>query len=338
VVVASAKYRRIFSWGLALVALAFVVYVVPLRDHCDAQNRCEPGVLAIVGRSNAPLLGALFAAYMASTAIWSARWRRLLVMAGVRPTLAWVWRVTLQSVAASVILPGGFGGDALRVAAALGVGAPAPVAVGSVLFDRAIGLATLAALGALAGVTLRGSTSVALVFVLACVPVGFAVGVLVLRSEVVRSSRWLDRGLLAKSMKPMVAYLSAPKAGRSLIGGVLLSLVVSATQLGINRGLIAAVGATPSSEPAVFIGMTIVFTTAVLPLLPGGWGTVDAAYVYFLGRAGIAAPIALAVCLLYRTFWYLSATVGALALFARPVTTTATLPPRPTDGSVHLDR
>jgi uncharacterized membrane protein YbhN (UPF0104 family) len=50
---------------------------------------------------------------------------------------------------------------------------------------------------------------------------------------------------------------------------------------------------------------------AALPATPGAWGTADAAYVFFLGRAGVAAQVAAAVCLIYRVFWYASAVAGA---------------------------
>jgi uncharacterized membrane protein YbhN (UPF0104 family) len=56
----------------------------------------------------------------------------------------------------------------------------------------------------------------------------------------------------------------------------------------------------------------------VLPALPGGWGTADAAYVFFLGLAGLPASMALAVCFLYRLFWYLSGVAGAALHVARP--------------------
>jgi len=312
-----ASPKRVLTWVLALAAIAFVAYVVPLRDHCSG-GACEPGLLSIVRGSSAPILAGLFGLYMMSTVVWAARWRRLLMLAKLRPTLGWVWRVTLQSQAAGILLPGGLGGDAMRVASATSAGSNVATAVGSILLDRAIGLATLTALGAVAGASMTGSSNHAAVLILACVPVGFVVGLIVLRSRVVRRSPWLDRGILARTIKPIVQYLADPGAPRAIAGCILLSLCLSAIQLGINRGLIAAIGATPSSEPLVFVGMTIVFTTAVIPSLPGGWGTADAAYVYFLGLAGIAAPRALAVCLLFRFFWYLSGALGSILLVTRP--------------------
>ncbi len=312
--------RRIVSWGLALAALSFVAWVVPFRDHGG-----EPGLYRIVTHANLGILGALLLVYLAGTGVWAARWRRLLRLAGIQRSLFWVWRLTVQAQAAGVLLPGGLGGDAMRIAWVTGEGARLPIALGSVLLDRAIGLTTLATLGALGGIS-AGSASPAL-WVLGAIPVGFVLGVVLLRSALVREAAWMSRGFAARTLKPVVDYLAEPEAPSAIVTCALLSFVLSAIQLGVNRGLIVALGAHPISEKWVYVGLTLAMTTGAIPALPGGWGTVDAAYVYFLGLAGLSAPIALAVCLLYRLFWYLSGAVGSVLLMAqgtRPLVT----PPR----------
>jgi uncharacterized membrane protein YbhN (UPF0104 family) len=241
----------------------------------------------------------------------------------------------VQAQAAGILLPGGLGGDALRGASAVGAGASVPIAVGSLLVDRAVGLATLAAVGAAAGACVTGPSNVALLALLGCLPVGFVLGVLILRSRVVRNASWLQRGFFARTVNPVVQYLADERAPRAVAGCVVLSLFVSIIQFAINRGLIASLGATPTSEKAVYLGLTLVFTTAAIPSLPGGWGTVDAAYIYFLGLAGLSSGVALAVCLLFRLFWYLFGAIGAILLVARPAPSLApasapspdTLPP-----------
>jgi hypothetical protein len=89
------------------------------------------------------------------------------------------------------------------------------------------------------------------------------------------------------------------------------------TQLGVIRGIIAALGGAPSAERWVYMGTTMTFIVGSIPALPGGWGTSDAAFVFFLGKAGLAASIALAVGLLFRLFWYSSGGVGALLYLLR---------------------
>ena len=80
---------------------------------------------------------------------------------------------------------------------------------------------------------------------------------------------------------------------------------------------IDAFGVTPEREGWVYVGTTFSLMVAALPATPGSWGTADAAYVLFIGRAGIAAPVAAAVCLLYRISWYASALIGAVLTISR---------------------
>jgi uncharacterized membrane protein YbhN (UPF0104 family) len=87
---------------------------------------------------------------------------------------------------------------------------------------------------------------------------------------------------------------------------------VALVQFAAIRGLVFAVGAVPTVEKWVNVGTALGFIVGGIPALPGAWGTADAAYVFFFGLAGIASGQALAVCLLYRLFWYVSAAVGAL--------------------------
>jgi uncharacterized protein (TIRG00374 family) len=98
--------------------------------------------------------------------------------------------------------------------------------------------------------------------------------------------------------------------------------VNAAVQFVVIRGLVFALGYTPSMEGWVYVGTAMAFIVAAIPALPGGWGTADAAYVFFFGFAGLPKGVALAVSLLFRLFWYLSAVVGAILHLsgARPPT------------------
>ena len=98
-----------------------------------------------------------------------------------------------------------------------------------------------------------------------------------------------------------------------------LSVLVAAVQLATIRGLVVALGGTPGEggEKWIYVGTAMAFIVAAIPALPGGWGTADAAYVFFFGLAGLSTGTALAVCLLYRLFWYLSGVTGAVLHIAR---------------------
>ena len=115
----------------------------------------------------------------------------------------------------------------------------------------------------------------------------------------------------------MLHYVRDPRAPGAIARATALSVVVAAVQFATIRGIVLALGAEPAQEKWVYVGSAMAFIVGAVPALPGGWGTTDAAYVFFLGQAGLPPAVALAVCLLYRLFWYLSAVVGAVLQLAR---------------------
>lgn len=343
--------RRIVTFGLAAAALLFVAYLVPIRDRCadpgtvaaaprvpvsrdgntcilhrplgdvrlsEAECKalvCDPGLSSTLGRARLDLVALLALVYLAGTFVWAARWRALLRLANAPVSLLSAWRITLESQAGGVLLPGGVAGDALRIASIVGRGAPLATVVASVMLDRAIGLATLAGLAAgLAAAFEPGAIGPA-VLVLASIPLGIAAGLAVLRIGPIRRAKILDHRRLAGTVKPILEYLGEPRAPRAILVALAASFVLSAIQLGVIRGLCTALGNEPTVERWVYTGSAITFVLGIIPAVPGGWGTSDAAFVLFLGRAGIAASTAFAVALLYRLDWYLSAAIGA-ALYA----------------------
>jgi uncharacterized membrane protein YbhN (UPF0104 family) len=283
------------------------------------QLTCEPGLASTLARSDRTALAGLLALYAFGYFVWAARWRTLLGFAGVELSLVQVWRVTIEAQAGGVLLPGGIGGDALRIASVVArptrAGedrAPAAIVVASVLLDRAIGVAVLSGLASVLGFAWGGLRNTSLAFVLAAIPVGVAAALLVLRKTSLDRLGWLTRGRLGRVVSPMLEYLKHPRAPRAVSRAVCLSVCSAAVQLGIVRGIIFALGGIPAAEKWVYVGSAMSFIVSAVPALPGGWGTADAAWVYFLGLAGLSAGTALGVCLTYRLFWYISAVVGAL--------------------------
>jgi uncharacterized membrane protein YbhN (UPF0104 family) len=351
---------RIFSWALAVAALAFVAWAVPVRDRCwdpraptttkvalsrdetgcslhlrsgdvhyDAaeceQLRCEPGVASTFAHAHPGVLGALLVLYALGTLPWAARWRALLGFAGIDLPLTEVWRTCIEAQAGGVLLPGGIGGDALRIVSIAARPArageqrsPTAIVVASVLLDRAVGLAVLSALAATLGFAWGGLRAGPLAVVLGAIPIAFLVGLGVLRRAPLHRLPWLDAGRVGSMARPVLEYMRNPRAPRAIAVAAALSVLVAAVQLAEIRGLVFALGGVPTAEKWVYVGSAIAFIVAVIPALPGGWGTADAAYVFFLGLAGLPASTALAVCLLYRLFWYLSGVAGAALHVARP--------------------
>ncbi len=148
-------------------------------------------------------------------------------------------------------------------------------------------------------------------------PLAFALGLLAARWQPLASSAIFTKGPLAGIARPVFAFLGDPRAPRAIGTALALSVLVSTTQLGVIRGIISALGGVPTAERWVYMGTTMTFIVGIIPALPGGWGTSDAAFVFFLGKAGLAASIALAVGLVYRLFWYSSGAIGALLYLLR---------------------
>jgi uncharacterized protein (TIRG00374 family) len=254
---------------------------------------------------------------MVGTLAWAARWHALLRLADVDLTVPQAWRIILESQAGGVLLPGGVAGDALRVVSVVGRGAPTAIVVASILLDRAIGLSSLAALAASFAFVFDRMAAGPAAWVLAAIPLSTVSGIALLRVDAFRRHKLLEHRWLIGTVKPVLEYLGDPRATRAMLKALALSLLLSAVQLGILRGLCTALGTEPTVERWVYTGSAIAFIAAAIPALPGGWGTSDAAFVFFLARAGIGSATALGVSLLYRMYWYAAAALGAVLHVAR---------------------
>lgn len=360
------RLGKLLSWGLALAALTFVVWVVPVRDRCwdphaprttkvavtreapaagqaagacvlhlqtgdvrypaedCARLKCEPGMVSALAHAQPLSVLALLVVYALGTIAWAARWRALLDFADIELSLGEVWRLSVEAQAGGILLPGGIGGDALRITSVLskptrsGARAPAPIVVASVLLDRFVGLGTIAALAAALGFAFGGVDAGPLADALAGIPVALLLGLVVVRFAPIQRIDWLVRGRLGQLVNPVLAYVRDPRALRAITLAAALSVLVAMVQFACIRGLVYSLGETPSAEKWIYVGTAMAFIVAALPALPGGWGTADAAYVFFFGLAGVSVATALAVCLIYRLFWYLSGIVGAVLHLARP--------------------
>ncbi|HLK37161.1 MAG TPA: lysylphosphatidylglycerol synthase transmembrane domain-containing protein [Polyangiaceae bacterium] len=352
-------WGRVLTRTLALAALGFIAWTVPVRDRCwdprapestrvtlsrddagcvlhlrsgdtritpseCAALRCEPGVGSVLSHVRFDILGGLLVVYALGTLAWAARWRALLGFAGVDLPVWNVWRISIEAQAGGVVLPGGLGGDALRVAAVLSrperageARAPASIVVASVLLDRAVGLALVSTVAVVLGELSGGVGGRPVILALSAVPVVLVAALWSLRALPFERLERFGQGRLGRLLAPLFGYARDPRAPAAIARAALLSLAVAGTQFAVVRGLVWALGVTPGRENWVYVGTAMAFIVGAVPALPGGWGTSDAAFVFFFGLAGIAAPIALAVSLLYRLFWYLSGVMGAILYMAR---------------------
>jgi len=350
---------RLVRWLIALVAIAFVAWSVPIRTRCrDPQGdpsghltvvrrggrciaevagadvvlrpevcgrlTCEPGLVESLSSARGVPLALGLVAYAAGTYFWAIRWRMLLRLARVNLPILSVWRILTEAQAGGVLLPGGVGGDALRVASIVDAGAPLGLALSSTLVERMVGLTTLATVAVVSAGIFERSFFDPLTVVLASIPVGFVLGVTVLRLPAVAHAlrTWRFRAFTEQPL----AYICDPQAPRVLLLSFLPSLVSGGSQMILVRCLIASVGAVPLHESSVYLGMSMAIIVSAIPALPGGIGTGEAALVFFLGRAGIHPSDALSVSLILRAVFYGHALVGALLSLRRSRAMVATTP------------
>jgi len=308
------RLGRILARCLAVAALAFIVWITPLRDRCwdplasastrvavsrdeagcvlhldtgdvrisageCAPLKCEPGIASTFAHARLGVLAALLALYGLGTLAWAARWRALLGFAGVELPLSQVWRISIEAQAGGVLLPGGIGGDALRVAAVLGrpmrpgeARSSAAIVVASVLLDRAVGLALIATVAAVLGIASGGIGAGPSAAMLGAVPAAVVVGLLVMRRAPPSRTHQLSQGRLGRLLGPVLAYVRDPRAPGAIALASAFSVVVAATQFGVVRGLVLALGATPTQEKWVYVGTAMAFIVAAIPAFPGAWG------------------------------------------------------------------
>lgn len=339
--------RRVLAWTLPALAIGFVIWIVPIRDRCvdtrapgstrvavsrsgdtctlhiksgdvaiskaecDAL-KCEPGLKSTIEHADARVLLAMLAIYLMSTLPTSLRWRILLRLADVRASVGQVWRVLVESQAVGIVLPGSIGGDALRVAKLARGGSSVGIALASVMVDRAIGLMMTAVIAIVAAYGFGGGLPGPTGYALCAIPVAFVIGVAVLRSPRVRALTIFREGRIAKLAGPVLSIVAQPNGVRAIALASGVSVFNNAVQFFIVRGILYGLGAAPTDERWVFVGIAMAMIASAVPALPGGWGTGDAAFVFFFGFAGVPPGIAFGVSLLYRAYWYVLGVIGGI--------------------------
>lgn len=129
--------------------------------------------------------------------------------------------------------------------------------------------------------------------------------------------RRLGRHGVRGGLRGALGYVRDRTAGAALLEALVISLVLSATQLGVVRVLISAFGVAPSDEGWFVAVVAFGFLAGAVPALPGGWGTSDAVVVHLAPRAGVPPSVMLSVWVVYRLFWYAVAIVGAVLALSR---------------------
>jgi uncharacterized protein (TIRG00374 family) len=222
-----------------------------------------------------------------------------------RPPLAGVMRIFFVSTFAGTFLPASVGGDAVRAYSLSRLKVSVGDAVASVFMDRMLGVASVLMM-ALVGLGLARDLSgnVAIVLALAVttalcattVLLIFHAGVFRLATAVVNrlpaaSVQRALRGLL-ESIRRYAAYRTQLVA--VLAGSIAVQVlrVVQAYYLGRGLGMDVPLATYFAYIPLILLAM-------LLPVTFNGIGTSQAAFLWFFGRAGVPAPTAFALSVLF---------------------------------------
>ena len=274
-----------------LVSAGIIGYVLADVDLGDLAHALAHVRLALV-------LVAL-GLFVLSQALSDYKWSWIGRALGFQESLADYARFYFIGMFFNLFGPSTLGGDLVR-ALYLGAGRRRRLAVSSVVFDRASGLALLVALGAL-GLLLFPEYRFPRSLILGTVTVG---GLLVAgwwaAPRLVRLlpvTRW-TRELRREVEREVEVDLAPLWRDRRLLGGIaFVSIVFHLTQVAAQYVLARAVGAQlPFSYCLIFHPVISVMTA--LPVSVNGVGVREGGYLYFLTRIDVDDSIAITLSLL----------------------------------------
>jgi len=294
------KLLNLLKIGFSLALLALLLRQVGWQQTLETLRRAQ-----------FPHLAAAFVLYLVGIVVRAYRWRILLTALNMDIPLAKLTALYFVGTFFNSILPTGIGGDVVRVHE-LSKQSKRPIeSVGTVLLDRATGLLVLFLIALLAlpfSHQLIAPNVVAAILLL-CLGSWAGLG-LVLRQD------WLERwGLLrimARINKLRELYESVYTCGPKAISGALaVSFVFNVLLIAVNYLIALSLGVEiPLWYFLLFI--PLISFLLVLPISLSGLGVREGAYVYLFAQAGVSAPLALAMSLLFYALNVATGLIGGV--------------------------
>jgi uncharacterized membrane protein YbhN (UPF0104 family) len=298
----------------AAAGIAILVLVLTRVPLADLKAR-----LAHFRAVDAALLVVLAVLQMSTGAM---RWWRLLSRLGDRVKIAAVWRDLLVGALFNTFLPTSFGGDVIR-----GIRMSKRLEVGhrawsTSVFERLVGLLTLAVIGALGvlfavGDALPPRPRIIVVVVAALLALSFFFVSAPLRVLV----RVLEKRLPASfidDVRGVIADLEGPLAS---VGVRVETFAWSFAGFALNI-VYVAIGARALGAPehllAVIVGLPIVGVLSLAPISLGGHGLREGLFVLVLGFLGVPRDVALGLALLALGYNVMFALAGGVVMLVEP--------------------
>jgi uncharacterized protein (TIRG00374 family) len=248
------------------------------------------------------------------------RWLVLLCIIdpAVRPPFPEIMRVFFVSTFVGTFLPASVGGDAVRAYSLSRLKVDGGDAVASVFMDRMLGVASVLVM-ALVGLGLARDLAgnVAIVLSLAVTTVLCAATMLLIFSSGMSGLAaavvdWLPAVSVRNTMRRILESIRRyAKYRRQLVNVLASSIAVQVLRViqayYLGRGLGIEV-----SLVTYFAFIPLILLAMLLPVTFNGIGTSQAAFLWFFGHAGVAAPSAFALSVLFVALGIIGNLPGAL--------------------------
>ncbi len=298
---ARARLRLAARAALTAALIAALAWRVPLADVTAALRALPRAGVA---------LAAL--ALVAQIALGALRWKRMLARAGEPQPLGALVADTLVGSAYNLVLPSTVGGDVVRaVRCARRLGRPA-AAYSTTLFERMIGLPTLALVAAPGILVVPGGEAL-VAPTLALAVVSLTVVVLA-RAPLAWLARMAARRAPAVSgvAEGMSADLAGPLATRGARAEAFgWTLLYQAAGISILAAFVAPAG-DARLVAAIYAGLPLIVVATMLPVTIAGVGLRESMFVLVLGRLGVPDATALALSVLWFATFFAFALPGVV--------------------------
>jgi len=267
--------------------------------------------LRALGTARLPYLTMAFVLYLAGIVVRAWRWQVLL--SALRMDIPLTRLTVLYFIGAffSNFLPTGIGGDVVRVYELSKQSKKTIESVGTVLLDRGTGLLMLFLIALVTLIFNHQLITPNVVAAIVLLSLGSWAGLgLVLRRD------WLERWGLMRIMakvKPLEElYESVIACGLGAIGSALaISLVFNALLIAVNY-LIALSLDVEISLWYFLLFVPLISFLLILPISLSGLGVREGGYVYLFAQAGVSAPLALAMSLLFYALNVATGLIGGV--------------------------
>ncbi len=300
------RLRGLIQVAVSVILLALILRQVHWLEIWETLRRIDLAWLALA-----------WLLFLLGVVIRAARWKTLLDALGIRRPLRELAIWYFVGGFFNVILPTGFGGDAVRVAELAQDTKRLGAALNSVIVDRYLGIIVLLAMGLVAAIVWPGAAPAGVVAFIAAL---FGAGLIA--AWALRRPWWGVLGqrpdLVGRSVRalrlPAFAETIASYGRRAILKGLAISLVFNFLQIGWNVAISRGLGLSlPLATFLVFVPLT-----AVALLLPafGGLGVRELTYVGLFGGVGVPAATAMSLSLGVYIITVASGLVGGVMYLA----------------------